>query len=373
MTRKLTAFLLILTLLAGSPPAAFADDPAPEKEGYTLDFSAEFNDGILDAAHWLPQYLPHCTASEAGASARYEIRDGCLNLFIAKDSPDYFGGRPGSADPGNLLWIANGIQTWEKNHLHSAGSQQKDVTPFEGYATQYGYFEMRMKLPDTGGGGYASWWLIGTQDDALPDGTESRQNGEIDIFETFFKAPGRIEPRVHAWDDPNLREWAGHAALDGAPEDYVNSFHTYAMDWRPEGITFYVDGKPVAETAESPQYRMCMILSMYLNSDFSGWASAETAYPIEWLIDYVRVYKDNNGYHEENRPTALERYLREQGGPLCAFGLKLLLFFRNCFARCRRFLESCCRMDPGGGIGFQDHGPRGSKALTPDGSQRRIS
>ena len=79
-------------------------------------------------------------------------------------------------------------------------------------------------------------------------------------------------------------------------KNYVDEFHTYAMDWRPEGITFYVDGKKVAQTEESPQYRMCMILSMYINSDFSGWDEPENEYPIEWLIDYVRVYKDINGY-----------------------------------------------------------------------------
>ena len=52
----------------------------------------------------------------------------------------------------------------------------------------------------------------------------------------------------------------------------------------------------MAQTEESPQYRMCMILSMYINSDFSGWDEPENKYPIEWLIDYVRVYKDINGY-----------------------------------------------------------------------------
>ena len=57
-----------------------------------------------------------------------------------------------------------------------------------------------------------------------------------------------------------------------------------------------VPEKEVAQTEESPQYRMCMILSMYINSDFSGWDEPENKYPIEWLIDYVRVYKDINGY-----------------------------------------------------------------------------
>ena len=96
----------------------------PEKVGYILDFSTEFNDGKFDTENWLPQYLPHCTTNVAGSSARYKIEDGCLNLYITKDSPDYFGGQPGSVDPDNLLWIANGIQTWEKNNLHPGGAKQ---------------------------------------------------------------------------------------------------------------------------------------------------------------------------------------------------------------------------------------------------------
>ena len=305
MNRKKISLLLILTMLVGSLLGGCGANPAedsnlengvPEKEGYVLDFSTEFNDGKLDEEYWLAQYLPHCTTNTAGSSARYKVEDGCLNLYITKDSPDYFGGQPGSVDPVNLLWIANGIQSWEKNNLHPGGAQQMEVEPFEGYATQYGYFEIRMKMPDTKGGGYAAWWLIGTEDDNTPDGTKTKQNGEIDVLETFFDNPGVFHPKVHAWDDPNINEWSSEVNLKGFSKKYVDEFHTYAMDWRPEGITFYVDGKEVAQTEESPQYRMCMILSMYINSDFSGWDEPENKYPIEWLIDYVRVYKDINGY-----------------------------------------------------------------------------
>ena len=194
----------------------------------------------------MAQYLPHCTTNTAGSSARYKVEDGYLNLYITKDSPDYFGGQPGSVDPDNLLWIANGIQTWEKNNLHPGGALQMEVEPFEGYATQYGYFEIRMKMPDTKGGGYAAWWLIGTEDDNTPEGTKTKQNGEIDVLETFFDNPGVFHPKVHAWDDPNLNEWSSEVNLKGFSKNYVDEFHTYAMDWRPEGITFYVDGKEVA-------------------------------------------------------------------------------------------------------------------------------
>ncbi len=338
MCKKITALLLALTIFIALPLGTSAEESVPEKEGYVLDFSTEFNDE-LNTEYWLPQYLPHCTTNTEGSSARYRIENGCLNLFLTKDSPDYFGGQPGSTDPDNLLWIANGIQTWEKNYLHPGGNHQIDVEPFEGYATQYGYFEIRMKMPDTKGGGYASWWLIGTQDDMSPDGTTSEQNGEIDVLETFFESPGVFEPKVHPWNDGNLNEWSDKVTLEGEPTDYINEFHTYAMDWRPEGITFYVDEKEVAETYESPQYRMCMILSIYINSDFSGWDEPENNYPIEWLIDYVRVYKDKNGYDESDRLNDFERFIKDICNSLTAFGENVTLFFENLRIQILQLLE----------------------------------
>lgn len=337
MFRKSIVSFLVLSMLVGSSSGAFAEDDIAEKEGYVLDFSTEFNDSELNTEYWLPQYLPHCTTNIEGSSARYKIENGYLNLFITKDSPDYFGGQPGSSNPDNLLWIANGIQTWEKNHLHPGGSQQMEVEPYEGYATQYGYFEIRMKMPDTVGGGYAAWWLIGAQDDT--DGPDSVQNGEIDVLETFFNSPGVFEPKVHAWDDPNLDEWASRVELEGDPSDYINEFHTYAMDWRPEGITFYVDGKEVAQTTESPQYRMCMLLTMYINSDFSGWDGPENDYPIEWLIDYVRVYKDKNGYDENDRLTEFERFIKEACDSLVAFCQRIFSFVQELYQQGQQCLD----------------------------------
>ena len=43
-----------------------------------------------------------------------------------------------------------------------------------------------MKMPDTKGGGYAAWWLIGTEDDNTPDGTKTKQNGEIEYAKDFL-------------------------------------------------------------------------------------------------------------------------------------------------------------------------------------------
>jgi hypothetical protein len=78
---------------------------------------------------------------------------------------------------------------------------------------------------------------------------------------------------------------------------------------------------------------------MYIYSDFSGWDGPENDYPIEWIIDYVRVYKDKNGYDENNRPTGLERFISKQCESISAFIQRIISFFRDFCASCRQFFE----------------------------------
>ena len=170
------------------------------------------------------------------------------------------------------------------------------VAPYDGYTTQYGYFEIRCKMPAGGGGGHVAFWMVGTQADARADGSGSLQTGEIDIIETPFYAPNVHYPRVFSWTDEDLTTWYDSVPLEG---DYVNDWHTYAMDWTPEYLAFYVDGVEVSRTEQSPQYEMCMILSMYIDDDPTDdyvFGVPSDVYPKVWEIDYVRVYKDENGY-----------------------------------------------------------------------------
>ena len=82
-----------------------------------------------------------------------------------------------------------------------------------------------------------------------------------------------------------------------------------------------------------------MILSMYINSDFSGWDEPENNYPIEWLIDYVRVYKDKNGYDENDRLNDFQRFIKDICNSLTAFGENVTLFFENLHTQFCLFLE----------------------------------
>ncbi len=255
-----------------------------------LDWHDEFDGTELDTKKWLPQYLPHNTSSDIGCMTTYEMGDGSLKLMITEDTPEYFTG-------GDVGFKASSIQTYEKNSLHANNAEGATVAPYKSYTTQYGYFETRYKVPSCGGGGHIAWWMVGTQYDAREDGSGSEQNGEIDVTETYLWAPNLQLPKVHAWDDPDLFEWEeAEVALEG---DFVNEWHTYAMDWTPDYLAFYVDGEEIARTEQSPQYEMCILLSIYTNNDETSnyWSGIDNGvYPKVWEIDYFRVYKAEGGY-----------------------------------------------------------------------------
>lgn len=260
-----------------------------EKEGYALYWNDEFNGTELDSTKWLNQYLPHATASENGAMTDYEMVDGVLTLKIDEDHPTFY---DIESEQG---FKVSSIQTYEKNWLHDVNAKNVDV--FDGFRTQYGYFEVRYKMPSCGGGGHVAFWMVGTQADARADGRGSQQNSEIDVTETKFSSPNSYTPRIYGQDDPDMVNWSTAVELEG---DYVNQWHTYAVDWTPDYIVFFVDGVEVARSEQSPQYEMCLLLGMYINDDANDeayWGGmANDVYPKEWEIDYVRVYKSNDGY-----------------------------------------------------------------------------
>ena len=307
--RLLSAILVAALLISGCGCSAGAKKgkdvpPNPvEKEGYKLIFSDEFDEEKIDTKKWLPQYFPHSTTIASACQTTYRIEDGSLCLYIDEDTKPF---------SESIEMRVSSIQTIEKNMLHPNTANVTSVVPYESFACQYGYFEMRAKMPNCGGGGHVAWWMVGTQDDARADGTMSSQDGEIDILETTFEYTNVYAPKVHAWNDKDLFEFKNEVGLEGT---YDDSYHIYAMNWTPSGLTFYVDGNEICSTTNSPQYRMGMFLGIYTDCvDFTG--AANDVYPKEFFVDYVRVWQDENGYPDgttkDTTPVVLERDLATQ-------------------------------------------------------------
>jgi endo-1,3-1,4-beta-glycanase ExoK len=93
----------------------------------------------------------------------------------------------------------------------------------------YGYFESRLRIPR--GGGLVGAFFTFTR----PDGNETWN--EIDM-EFLGRDPHRLELVYHV---------AGEATLQvlELPFDAAEDFHTYAFEWRPNRIRWYIDNRLV--------------------------------------------------------------------------------------------------------------------------------
>ncbi|MFC8520182.1 family 16 glycosylhydrolase [Streptomyces sp. NPDC057257] len=301
-----------VSLVAVLPgPAHAADTPANPlaRSGYTLDFDEEFDGTSLDTSKWLPEYLPHWTPYTDRAQAQYTVSGGYLNEYLASGTQPW-----NPSYDGNVK--VSSIQTYEKDWWHRFNSSMPldhSEPDFNGYTTKYGYFEMRAKLSDAGGGGHQAMWLVGTGDTS-----SASQNPEIDMLETWFSKPNNWRIENYGWGDPNfVSSWTGSdTALPSGSGSPTSEYHIYAMDWTPTALNFYYDGTLYYTVNDAPNMAMGMFLSIYTDAS-SG--AANSVWPKSWSVDYLRVYKKNGGYpvsyvRLRNRNTGQYMYSSDSSG-----------------------------------------------------------
>lgn len=240
-----------------------------EKPGWILEMRDEFDKPSLNTDLWIPEYLAYRTSAEK-AAARYEIRDGCLALRIDANQPTYF--KSGMK--------VSSIQTGQRMNLHKYGT--REVPTVMKYTPLYGYFEIRAK-PYCRPGYCTTFWTVGRKD-------EDWQTAEIDISEQPGNKPRSQLFNLHRWADKTLSENRNVIPLDF---DSSEQFATYGLEWEPNAISLYINGKCVKALPDSPTYPAVFFLSIYEGEGWAGQAETrpESGYPKEYLVDYFRAYR----------------------------------------------------------------------------------
>ncbi len=162
------------------------------------------------------------------------------------------------------------------------------------HAWRYGYVEVRAKIPSFRG----SWPAIWMMPQASVYGNWPR-SGEIDIMEHVGYAPQNIHFAAHSQRYNHMRG-VQRNHVEEAPEA-VGSFHTYALRWTPERLTWIYDGR---ECFSLDREKNADWTSWPFDSDFylllnlavgGGWGGQEgvdlTALPQRYEIDYVRIFQ----------------------------------------------------------------------------------
>ncbi len=265
-----------------------ADVPkAIETRGYELEFEDDFNGPDLDRSKWLPFYLPHWASRDATAT-RYRIADGCLILAIEEGQPAWAPEIDGEVRVSSIQSgvFAGPAGSENGQHRFKPGLVvREEQAPEQLHVGTYGYYEIRAKLP-AAPQTHAAFWLIGFED-------EPARSGEIAVFAidgaSLRPYMAEVGYGIVPWGDSALQSsfFKDEMLVD------AHDFHTYAIEWMPKRVDFFIDGKRVRTIPQAPDYPMQMMLGLYEDPTKPSTALKlpDAGYPRELVVDWVRVWK----------------------------------------------------------------------------------
>jgi beta-glucanase (GH16 family) len=161
---------------------------------------------------------------------------------------------------------------------------------------QYGTISARIQTTE-GVGMWPAFWMLGVPRPSC-DGWPSC--GEIDIVETRGSDPYTSVSSLHG---PGYSGGSAKTTYFAAGnEPLSDAFHVYRVDWLPNSIKFYVDGKLVGSHRKSTiapkswvfNAEFYLILNLATGGNFDGGALDETIERAQIKVDWIK-YETFNG------------------------------------------------------------------------------
>ncbi|MGW5049125.1 RICIN domain-containing protein [Streptomyces griseoluteus] len=156
------------------------------------------------------------------------------------------------------------------------------------FNAQYGHVEARMKIP-RGQGMWPAFWMLGTPVN-WPD------SGEIDVMENVGFEPSTVHGTIHG---PGYSGAGGIGAGYSLPngQAFADAFHTYAVDWAPDSITWTVDGNVYQRRTPADlggktwvfNKPFFLILNLAVGGYWPGDPDGSTQFPAQLVVDSVSV------------------------------------------------------------------------------------
>ena len=159
---------------------------------------------------------------------------------------------------------------------------------------QYGRIEARMKMPQ-GVGTWPAFWMLGGD---LLDGVPWPECGEIDILEFRGDIPDRSTSAIHG---PTTPPGSGLGAAFLSYDSLSNGYHTYAIEWKKNAITFIVDGRVTGTYSSADtgtrgwvyNQKFFLILNLAMGGTYAGEYIDPMVNQAQLHVDYIRFYSVN--------------------------------------------------------------------------------
>ena len=290
------------------------------EDNFDQVFSYTPGAGCLDPSRWNAENnstYGHTNRTENWLMSREEnlfVQDGLLYLRALKhDTPQSFG-----TPPSDGIWD----RYFTCGYIHTRNTS--DAT--RRTAWNYGRFEIRAKFPlgnGTSRGTWPAFWIQPSPSSNPLIPMPPNSVGEIDIFEGIgsgttgsqllglqqqgsayrslsndrmimsvhydYQSPHVYPAYTESWIKP--AEWPG----------WSDAFHVFAVEWDQDAIRWFVNDRVVFEvTRESlPWYDAVfnagkareIRVSHGIGGSWPGSPDTATAFPSDYVVDYVRVYQ----------------------------------------------------------------------------------
>jgi uncharacterized repeat protein (TIGR01451 family) len=238
-----------------------------DKPGWTLIFDDEFDGTTLNTAVWepcIPWWDPNNCTTEDNSE---------LELYLPDNA--YMDGS------GHLMLKVEKKDVGGRNYVSGM------VDSYNSFSFQYGYAEARLKVP-AGNGFWPAFWMLPVNDGPWP-------RDEIDVMENLGYNPIAAYFTYH-WPSGDTTQQIGHHITG---PDFSEGWHTFAVDWEPSAIIWYVDGVERARYTEVDNITskpMFVILNLAIGSEDSwpGPPDDTTPFPSYFQVDYVRVWQPSS-------------------------------------------------------------------------------
>jgi beta-glucanase (GH16 family) len=255
-----------------SSPTGVVDIGPPNGPYSTLVWSDEFN-----GPSGSPPNPVNWTADDYGA---------CGTGTLSTPTQDLANGSLNGAGDLAISALAGPAGGYSSASLDSYGK----------FSFEYGRLAARIEEP-AGVGLCAQFWLLGNSATLGPDCWPNC--GEIDVHEALGNFPLQADAFLHGPvpNQPGYQQWG--SSIDSALP-LTSGFHTYGITWRPNKITWTLDGVPwVTATPRSLTTGSTWAFNgnpfhIILDLAVGGWPgppNASTKFPATMLVDWIRLYQ----------------------------------------------------------------------------------
>lgn len=270
-TSILLAFLLFLLKNANAQPSpdyklVFAD----EFDGPEIDGNTWWQDDCSVFGEWSGNEHPSVSLKE-----NVVVENGVANIIVKNE---------------NHTCIHTSSPRKEEHSKEYTTGQIISAATF-----RYGYFEIRARVPK-GNGFIPAYWFHSSHN--------NKSYQEIDVFEFCGCDCSEFQAGIYFETDHNdvVFDRPQHKSKDIAVDDACQNFHTYGVEWTPEKVLIFLDGKlATLWDNENIHGHMNIILGIGINGGLSCEkngkscrSNSSTVFPAAFEIDYVRVYKKEN-------------------------------------------------------------------------------